>query len=137
MDKKWNDRKCCIKNLIENISSLQKRNVEIGDVVNDKFMASQNNNALQLFKYALYYAWEVFGYGYHGDFDDEENGKMGYMMFELDAINLIVELMETLKRSSPLSDVDNGEAMTDALGTILQDVAQNMKNNEDIDKLEQ
>ena len=46
---------------------------------------------------SLYMAWEIYHYGHHSDFWKEGDSMFGYMMFQANAKDNIIQAMETLQ----------------------------------------
>ena len=72
-----------IKALIDAISKIQNEFTKIGKRNGDSALAIKNNQMLEMYKIALYFAWEKYNYGCHSDFWKEGDSMFEYMMFEM------------------------------------------------------
>jgi len=105
---------------------MQSKNIEIGEAMNDMILARQNNNALELYRNALIFVWEFYGYGTHNDFKTSEDNSVSYMVFELDACHNLKELIDILQRNSPFKINEGYAEITSLLVSIFQEVLKRM-----------
>jgi len=112
-----------IRKLIDYVSQLQRQNTLNGAATGDTIKASQDNSALELYRNALIYAWEQWGYGTHADFQREGDDATAYMMFELDATRQLAELCQTLAAGSPFPRDDEGDQAVEQMLEIFVVVA--------------
>ena len=109
-----------IKSLIDIISHIQEKFSEIGEKTGDTIVAFQNNKMLEAFKNVLFCAWEKYKYGWHSDFWEEGDSMIDYMMFEVNAENIISDLIIVLKTKSPFELLEKDGAITNGLLSVYQ-----------------
>ena len=109
-----------IKSLIDIISHIQEKFSEIGEKTGDTIVAFQNNKKLEAFKNVLFFAWEKYKYGWHSDFWEEGDSMIDYMMFEVNAENIISDLIIVLKTKSPFELLEKDGAITNGLLSVYQ-----------------
>ena len=109
-----------IKSLIDIISHIQEKFSEIGEKTGDTIVAFQNNKMLEAFKNVLCSAWEKYKYGWHSDFWEEGDSMIDYMMFEVNAENIISDLIIVLKTKSPFELLEKDGAITNGLLSVYQ-----------------
>ena len=90
----------------------------------------KNNQILEMYKNVLYFAWEKYKYGWHSDFWEEGHSMFDYMMFEMKARDVISELNEVLKESSPFRMIEKNGAITKALIDICEDLLKKLDSGE-------
>lgn len=126
LDKSINLREL-IKILIDAISNIQAEFLKIGERHGDPILSFQNNKALEMYKVVLYFAWEKYNFGWHGDFWNEENDSvLEYRMFEIQPTEIINALLKSLRDSSPFRMIDQNDMITHGLITIYEDLIQKM-----------
>ena len=111
-----------IKSLVQALSHIQKQFSEIGNKTGDVELAFQNNQVIEMYKNVLYFAWEKYKYGWHSDFWKEGDSMVNYMMFELQAREIINDLNKVLKESSPFRMIERNGAITKDLIVIFEDL---------------
>ena len=111
-----------IKSLVQALSHIQKQFSEIGNKTGDVELAFQNNQVIVMYKNVLYFAWEKYKYGWHSDFWKEGDSMVNYMMFELQAREIINDLNKVLKESSPFRMIERNGAITKDLIVIFEDL---------------
>ena len=116
-----------IKSLIEIISHIQEKFSEIGEKTGDTIVASQNNKMLKAFKNVLFFAWEKYKYGWHSDFWEEGDSMLDYMMFEVNAENIISDLIIVLKTKSPFELLEKDGAITNGLLSVYQSLQEDLQ----------
>ena len=109
-----------IKSLIDIISHIQEKFSEIGEKTGDTIVAFQNNKMLEAFKNVLFFAGEKYKYGWHSDFWEEGDSMIDYMMFEVNAENIISDLIIVLKTKSPFELLEKDGAITNGLLSVYQ-----------------
>lgn len=119
-----------IKQLIEVITKIQNQFSEIGHRTGDVMIAIKNNQILEMYKNVLYFAWEKYKYGWHSDFWEEGHSMFDYMMFEMKARDVISELNEVLKESSPFRMIEKNGAISKALMSICEDLVKKLDSGE-------
>ena len=119
-----------IKQLIEVITKIQNQFSEIGQRTGDVMIAIKNNQILEMYKNVLYFAWEKYKYGWHSDFWEEGHSMFDYMMFEMKARDVISELNEVLKESSPFRMIEKNGAISKALMSICEDLVKKLDSGE-------
>lgn len=75
---------------------------------------------LEAFKNVLFFAWEKYKYGWHSDFWEEGDSMIDYMMFEVNAENIISDLIIVLKTKSPFELLEKDGAITNGLLSVYQ-----------------
>ena len=111
-----------IKALIDAISKIQNEFTKIGKRNGDSALAIKNNQMLEMYKIALYFAWEKYNYGCHSDFWKEGDSMFEYMMFEMQPAEIINDLIISLKESSPFRMIERNGLITNGLITIYEDL---------------
>ena len=119
-----------IKQLIEVITKIQNQFSEIGQRTGDVMIAMKNNQILEMYKNVLYFAWEKYKYGWHSDFWEEGHSMFDYMMFEMKARDVISDMNEVLKQSSPFRMIEKNGAITKALIDICEDLLKKLDSGE-------
>lgn len=114
-----------IKALIDAISKIQNEFTKIGKRNGDSALAIKNNQMLEMYKIALYFAWEKYNYGCHSDFWKEGDSMFEYMMFEMQPAEIINDLIISLKESSPFRMIERNGLITNGLITIYEDLIKN------------
>ena len=109
-----------IKSLIDIISHIQEKFSEIGEKTGDTIVAFQNHKMHEAFKNVLFFAWEKYKYGWHSDFWEEGDSMIDYMMFEVNAENIISDLIIVLKTKSPFELLEKDGAITNGLLFVYQ-----------------
>lgn len=107
-----------IKSLIDIISHIQEKFRVIGEKTGDTFVAFQNNKMLDAFKNVLFFAWEKYKYGWHSDFWQGGDSMLDYMMFEVNAENIISDLITVLETKSPFRLLEKDNAITNGLLSV-------------------
>lgn len=107
-----------IKSLIEVISHIQRKFSEIGKKNGDTIIAFQNNKMLEAFKNVLFFAWEKYKYGWHSDFWEEGDSMTDYMIFEINAEDIISDLITVLQTKSPFELLEKNNKITNGLLSI-------------------
>ena len=116
-----------IKSLIDIISHIQEKFSEIGEKTGDTIVAFQNNKMLEAFKNVLFFAWEKYKYGWHSDFWEEGDSMIDYMMFEVNAENIISDLIIVLKTKSPFELLEKDGAITNGLLSVYQSLQEDLQ----------
>lgn len=119
-----------LKQLIEVITKIQNQFSEIGQRTGDVMIAIKNNQILEMYKNVLYFAWEKYKYGWHSDFWEEGHSMFDYMMFEMKARDVISELNEVLKETSPFRMIEKNGAISKALMAICEDLVKKLDRGE-------
>lgn len=119
-----------ITSLIDIISHIQEKFSEIGEKTGDTIIAFQNNKMLETFKNVLFFAWEKYKYGWHSDFWEEGDSMIDYMMFEVNAENIISDLISVLKTKSPFELLERNGAITNGLLSVYQSLQTDIKQGE-------
>lgn len=104
-----------IKELVSSISHIQNVFLTIGEKTGDTMLAFQNNHMLEMFKNVLFLAWEKYDYGWHSDFWSEGDSMADYLMFEIQAKDIIKELIKVLEWQSPFNSLETDGAITKGL----------------------
>lgn len=104
--------------LIRTIKRIQDSYSKMADERKDNEFSLQvfkTNKILEMYKLPLLKAWEVYHYGLHSDFWKEGDSMYEYMMFEIQAEEMIKSLIESLKKQSPFSAFERNSAITNGL----------------------
>lgn len=107
-----------IKNLIKAISDIQQKYSDFADQRADNdftLQVFQFNKMLDMYKNPLLMAWQVYNYGWHSDFWEEGDSMFDYMMFSVNAEEIIKELIKTLENQSPFAQMERFSAITNGL----------------------
>jgi hypothetical protein len=107
-----------IKNLIKAISDIQQKYSDFADQRADNdftLQVFQFNKMLDMYKNPLLMAWQVYNYGWHSDFWEEGDTMFDYMMFSVNAEEIIKELIKTLENQSPFAQMERFSAITNGL----------------------
>ena len=112
-----------ISMLIRTINQIQNNYSKMADERQDKDLSLhvfQTNHYFEMFKLPLLKAWEVYHYGSHSDFWKEGDSMLEYMMFEMKAKEIIIDLISTLTQESPFAPIERNSAITSGLLKIYQ-----------------
>lgn len=70
---------------------------------------------IDMFVNPLLMAWEKYHYGFHDNFWKEGDSMFGYMMFEINAKEIITDLIKALKTESPFAQFERDSLITNGL----------------------
>ena len=111
-----------IRNLINRISNIQEtlNNIADNDPNSglDAWQVFQVNQSLEMFKNPLFHAWEVYHYGWHSDFWKEGDSMGDYMMYEVQAKEIVNKLIDSLQQKSIFDAFPGGELISADLLTV-------------------
>ena len=82
---------------------------------------------LEAFKNVLFFAWEKYKYGWHSDFWEEGDSMIDYMMFEVNAENIISDLIIVLKTKSPFELLEKDGVITNGLLSVFQSLQEDLQ----------
>ena len=107
-----------IKGLIEAIRELQNGLSIYSDKLQDgdfAIRAFQINKLFEVYKCPLLMAWQTYKFGWHSDFGEEGDTMVDYMLFEVNAKEILSKLIYTLETESPFIAFENNSAITNKL----------------------
>lgn len=107
-----------IKGLLEVLTKIQDNASRFFESQGQGLEGFQYNQMIDMFKLPLYYAWEKFKYGWHGDFMEEGDSLFPYLTFESDPPKLLNDLMKILKIESPFKLLEKNGMITKGLSRI-------------------
>ncbi len=116
-----------IKEYLDTICYIQCAISDIGNAIDSAYMAKQEILTISLFKNALLFAWERYGYGNHGDFDTSGDYGMGYLLFELKVTENFELLLAILKHKSPFKVFEENGHITNGLIELFTKLYEEMK----------
>ena len=73
------------------------------------------NQMIDMFINPLLMAWEKYHYGSHDNFWQEGDSMFGYMMFEINAKEIITDLIKALQTESPFAQFERDSRITNGL----------------------
>lgn len=122
--------KANLKRLIDAISSIQEKIPETGNSANanDDMMVFHIYEMFEMYKNALYFAWEKYKYGWHSDFWKEGDSMASYILFVVKAKEIIPILIKLLRTDSPFRQLEKNGKITTDLIEIFEDL-KNMIDN--------
>lgn len=117
-----------IRQLINEISKIQKRFSEIADMFDDLHAGIRINNMYETFKFPLYLAWRGYKYGWHTDFMEEDEDMFPLIKFEVNVVKYTQELIDTLETDSPFAGIEINSSMTNSLIRVYKRFIYDIKN---------
>lgn len=117
-----------IKTMVETISHVQDQFDRVAEQMGDPMRGLQMRNALEQFKFPLFFAWQGYKYGWHTDWCKEGDSLFPFMMFEADMAKNTQDLLEMLQTESPFAGIERNSAITNTLISIYTVFINDIKN---------
>lgn len=118
-----------IQKMIDTISQIQDQFVEAAEQIGDAIKGVQMRNALEQFKFPLFFAWQGYKYGWHTDWCKEGDSLFPFMMFEANMKNNTQDLIDMLQTQSPFVYFERNSAITKTLIAIYKTFINDIDNN--------